>query len=106
MMTTDPLIGVKLVSIKTNGHHPWELQECDTFEAHHAIGTRARLAYELLLQAGQSRCDIVRMGRQHVRNGTLSLHRQKTKLPFDVPVMPTLQQAIDACQRAIIWPFS
>ena len=60
------------------------------------LGTRERLAYELLLQVGHSRCDIVRMGRQHVRNGVLSLQRQKTKVAFDVPVMPMLQAAIDA----------
>ena len=36
------------------------------------------------------------MGRQHVRNGTLSLQRQKTGVLFDVPVMPELQKAIDA----------
>jgi integrase len=96
MLAIDPLIGVKLVSIKSNGHHPWKLEECSKFEDHHAIGTRARLAYELLLQVGQSRCDVVRMGRQHVREGVLSLQRQKTKVPFDVPVMPALQQAIDA----------
>ena len=36
------------------------------------------------------------MGRQHVRNGVLSLQRQKTGVPFDVPVMPALQAAIDA----------
>jgi integrase len=96
MVAVDPLAGIKLVSIKTDGHHPWEPEECAQFEAHHAVGTRARLAYELLLQVGQSRCDVVRMGRQHVRNGTLSLQRQKTGVPFDVPVMPALQEAIDA----------
>jgi integrase len=96
MLTVDPLVGVKLVSVKSNGHHPWEPDECSKFEAHHAFGTRARLAYELLLQVGQSRCDVVRMGRQHVRSGTLSLRRQKTGVPFDVPVMETLQDAIDA----------
>lgn len=96
MLSIDPLIGVKLVSVKSNGHHPWDPEECSKFEAHHAIGTRARLAYELLLQAGQSKCDVVRMGRQHVRDGTLSLQRQKTKVAFDVPVMPALQEAIDA----------
>ena len=95
-LTTDPLVGVKLVSVKSNGHHPWGPEECSQFEAHHAIGTRARLAYELLLQVGQARCDVVRMGRQHVRNGVLSLQRQKTKVPFDVPVIPALQEAIDA----------
>jgi integrase len=96
MLTVDPLAGVKLVSIKSDGHHPWEPEECAKFEAHHVVGTRARLAYELLWQIGHSRCDIVRMGRQHVRNGTLSLQRQKTKVPFAVPVLPALQEAIDA----------
>jgi integrase len=96
MLTVDPLAGVKLVSVKSDGHHPWEPEECSQFEAGHPIGTRARLAYELLLQIGQSRCDVVRLGRQHVRNGTLSQKRQKTKVAFDVPVMPALQAAIDA----------
>jgi integrase len=96
MLPVDPLAGIKLVAIKSDGHHPWEADECAQFEAHHALGTRARLAYELLLQVGHSRCDIVRMGRQHVRNGILSLQRQKTKVPFDVTVMPMLQAAIDA----------
>ena len=96
MLAVDPLAGVKMVAIKSEGHHPWETEECAKFEAHHVIGTRARLAYELLLQVGQSRCDVVRMGRQHVRKGVLSLRRQKTGVPFDVPVMTTLQEAIDA----------
>jgi hypothetical protein len=52
MLTVDPLAGIKLVPIKSDGHHPWEADECAQFEAHHAIGTRARLAYELLLQVG------------------------------------------------------
>jgi integrase len=36
------------------------------------------------------------MGRQHVRDGTMSLKRQKTGVAFDVPVMPALQEAIYA----------
>jgi integrase len=96
MLTVDPLVGLKLVSIKSNGHHPWEPEECRLFEKRHAIGTRARLAYELLLQVGQSRCDVVRMGRQHVRKGKIALRRQKTGVPFEVPVMEALQNAIDA----------
>lgn len=96
MLATDPLVGIKRAALKSKGHHPWEPEECARFEAHHTLGTRARLAYELLLQVGQARCDIVRMGRQHVRNGTISLARQKTGVAFDVPVMPMLQAAIDA----------
>jgi integrase len=96
MLAVDPLAGVKLVPIKSDGHHPWEPEECRQFEARHALGTRARLAFELLLQVGQSRCDVVRMGRQHVRKGTLALWRQKTGVPFEVPLMGVLQDAINA----------
>jgi site-specific recombinase XerD len=96
MMRTDPLAGVKLLRMKTTGHHPWETAECEQFEAHHAVGTRARLAYELLLQAGQSKCDVVRMGRQHVRKGMMTMRRQKTGVPFNVEITPRLQAAIDA----------
>lgn len=94
LIKEDPLASVKLVKMKTTGHHTWEPAECEQFEKHHPTGTRARLAYELLLQAGQSRCDVVRMGRQHVRNGMISLPRQKTGVPFNVEIMPRLQAAI------------
>jgi site-specific recombinase XerD len=92
----DPLAGVKFVEVKTKGHHTWTSEECQQYEAHHKFGTRERLAYELLLQAGQSRCDVVRMGRQHVRNGMMTMGRQKTGVVFNVQVTPSLQQAIDA----------
>jgi integrase len=96
MIKEDPLANAKLSKMKTVGHHPWESSECDQFEAHHAIGTRARLAYELLLQAGQSKCDVVRMGRQHVRKGMMTMKRQKTGTPFNVEITSRLQEAIDA----------
>jgi hypothetical protein len=96
MVTVDPLAGLKLVKLKSKGHHPWESDECEQFEAFYPLGTGARLAYELLLQAGQSRCDVVRMGRQHIRKGMMSMHRQKTDVQFNVEVMPRLQTAIDA----------
>jgi integrase len=96
MIKVDPLVGIKLTKMKTVGHHPWEVSECEQFEAHHAVGTRARLAYELLLQAGQSKCDVVRMGRQHVRKRMMTMRRQKTGVSFNVEITPRLQEAIDA----------
>lgn len=96
MLAIDPLAGIERVAVQSIEHHPWDAEECAMFEAHHAIGTRARLAYELLLQAGHARSDVIRMGRQHIKNGVLSLSRQKTGVAFDVTVMPILQQAINA----------
>jgi integrase len=96
MIKVDPLAGLMLAKMKTKGHHPWESSECAQFEAFYPLGTRARLAYALLLQAGQSRCDVVRMGRQHIRGKMMSMRRQKTDVPFNVEIMPALQAAIDA----------
>jgi site-specific recombinase XerD len=96
LIKVDPLAGFELVKMKTKGHHPWESNECAQYEEHYPFGTRARLAYELLLQASQSRCDVVRMGRQHIRQGMMSMRLQKTDVPFNVKVMPRLQEAIDA----------
>jgi hypothetical protein len=44
MLTADPLAGIKLVPIKSDGHHAWEMEECAKFEAYHPIGMRARLS--------------------------------------------------------------
>jgi integrase len=96
MIKVDPLAGVTMAKMTSKGHHPWESSECAQFEAFYPTGTRARLAYALLLQASQSRCDVVRMGRQHIRGNMMSMRRQKTDVPFNVEIMPPLQEAIDA----------
>jgi len=37
----------------------------------------------------------VRLGRQHVRNGVLSLKQSKTGMQVDLPVLPELQAALE-----------
>lgn len=100
LLTTDPFATITLSKQKQKGEFrgiiPWRPKECAQFEKFYELGTRERLAYELLLQAGQSKCDVVRMGRQHIRNGVLSMRRQKTGVAFYVPVTAELQAAIDA----------
>ncbi|MCP3468224.1 tyrosine-type recombinase/integrase [Bradyrhizobium sp. CCGUVB23] len=90
VMKTDPLQGVKLAKLKSTGHHTWSEDEIAAYEARHPRGTKARLALELLLQTGVAKCDMVRMGRQHVKAGLLSMRRQKTGVPFDIPLLPSL----------------
>ena len=48
----------------------------------------------------QRRGDIVKLGRQHVQNGILSLRQQKTGAPVDIPILPELQVAIDAMPKS------
>jgi integrase len=95
MIETDPLLGVKLTKVKSKPHRPWTSTDIEQYEKRHPKGTKARLALELLLSTGQARCDVVRMGRQFVRDETLSMSRQKTGVPFDIPVLPSLRAELD-----------
>jgi hypothetical protein len=91
MIRVDPLAGIKLARMKkTGGHHTWTEDEIARYMARHPAGTKARLALTLLLQTGHARSDVVRMGRQHVKGGKLSMRRQKTNVQFDIPVLPEL----------------
>src|SRR4029453_16436721 len=66
----------------------------EQFETMHAIGTRARLAFALLLYTGQRRSDVVTIGRQHIRDGYLQIRQQKTGVELAIPVLPALQAII------------
>jgi integrase len=91
MIKVDPLAGIKLAKMKkSSGHHTWTEEEVAQYEARHAPGTKARLALVLLIQTGHARSDVVRMGRQHIKSGKLSMRRQKTQVAFDIPVLPDL----------------
>jgi integrase len=96
----DPTLGVKRVKIKTTGYKTWSEDDIEKFEQKHAIGTRARLAFALLLYTAQRRSDVVRMGRQHIRQGVLTIDQRKTagqdEAHLEIPVHPKLREIIDA----------
>ena len=57
---------VKPLRYATDGFHCWSPDEVREFEARHTIGTKARLAFALMLYLGARRRDVVTLGRQHV----------------------------------------
>jgi integrase len=95
-LRSDPTVNIKLRAIKGDGFHTWTEDEIAAFEAYHPIGTKPRLALALLLYTGQRRSDVVRMGRQHIRDGVLTVKQQKTGKPLAIPVHPHLQAVLDA----------
>jgi integrase len=98
--TDDPTAGVKNLKRKSvQGFRTWSEEEIATFEAKFALGTRAHLAFQLLLHTGQRRADVVRMGRQHIRDGVLAIRQSKTGTEVTLPVHPNLQAAIDALPK-------
>src|SRR5215469_6642469 len=65
-MREDPTRNIKLPSVKSDGYHTWTEDEIAQFEAHHPIGTKARLAFALLLYTAQRPGDVRQMGRQRI----------------------------------------
>src|ERR1035437_8055446 len=85
----NPATDVKLPNQKTDGYHSWTDAEIEQFEAHHGPGTRARLALILLLYTGQRRGDVIRLGRQHIRDGVVHVRQQKTGIKLAIPIHAT-----------------
>ena len=92
----DPTQGIKLPKMKTDGIHTWSEQDIAAYEAAHPIGTKARLAFALLLFTAQRVSDVTAMGRQHIRNGVLHVRQKKTGAALTIPVHPDLRAVIDA----------
>jgi integrase len=95
-LRTDPTRDIKQRSIKGNGFHTWTEEEISQFEAHHPMGSKPRLALALLVYTAQRRSDVVRIGRQHVKDGVLTVKQQKTGVTLAIPVHPHLQAVLDA----------
>src|SRR5215475_10059236 len=95
-LRVDPTANIKQRAIKGDGFHTWTEEEIAQFEAHHPVGTKPRLALALLLFTAQRRSDVVRMGRQHIRDGVLTVRQQKTGATLAIPVHSHLQAVLDA----------
>jgi integrase len=90
----DPTRDVRAIRVKSDGYHSWNDDEVAQFERRHPVGSRARLALALLLYTGQRRSDVVRMGRQHIRDGVLHVRQLKTGAELALPVHADLQAII------------
>jgi integrase len=99
LVAANPTIGVKLLKGKNkDGFHTWTNEEIDRFETRWPLGTRERLALDLLLYTGLSRGDVVRLGRQHVSNDVITLRMEKGRGDGVVypPLLPILAATIAA----------
>jgi integrase len=96
-----------------DGIRAWTEAEAVRYEARHPIGTKARLAFDLLLYTGVRRSDVVKLGPQMERwfaeTSTDGNTIEVQKLVFtetkggsrivkqhELPILPPLRQSIDA----------
>jgi integrase len=96
LVRSDPTWGIRVKVPKSGGFHTWTEDEISQFEAYHPVGSKPRLALALGLYTAQRRGDVIRMGKQHIRGGVLSVRQQKTGASLTIPVHPQLQAILDA----------
>lgn len=97
-ITSNPADGVEFVSLpnKQIGFHTWSEDEITSFEAKWCVGSRERLAFDVLLYTGLRRSDAVRLGRQHIRDGIATIRTEKTGEPVVLPILQPLAKSIAA----------
>jgi integrase len=96
----DPSLGVTRQKIESTGYPCWEDRDIVQYKQRHALGTMERLAIELLLTTACRRGDVVKLGPQHIHEGTISFEQSKTKgsekATVAVPLHPDLSAALKA----------
>jgi integrase len=85
-----------------DGFYTWTPAEVAAFIERHPLGTKAYLALMLLMYGGGRRSDVVRLGRQMVKDNAFHYvawkgrGKKRTRTERFVPIVPPLQEAIDA----------
>jgi integrase len=85
---------------KSEGHHTWTPAEIKKYRRYHPIGTKARLALEMLHGLGVRRSDVVRLGPQHEDRGLLTFIAWKNRNRFPVEVMVTIPREMRVAMEA------
>lgn len=97
LVNINPAAEVAFLSRKTGGHEPWTAEDVARYAARWPLGTRQRIAMEVLLWTGLRRGDAVRLGRQHIGgDGVARLKAEKTATALYIAIPAPLREAIDA----------
>ncbi|MCY4396336.1 MAG: tyrosine-type recombinase/integrase [Rhodospirillaceae bacterium] len=80
--------------VKSSGYHTWTDEEIATYRDAHPTGSKARLAFELVLNTGAARQDAARMTRGNIRGNRICYRRGKTGQETDLPILKELAREL------------
>lgn len=104
LIVKSPMKHVGLVKVapseRSKGFYTWTEDDIAQYRAHWKLGTKQRLAMELMLWTDQRKVDAIHLGRQHVKRGKFVIHQTKTGKTLVLPIAPPLQTAIDAMPKS------
>jgi integrase len=107
LLTHNPVRLVRAPRPTRDGFRAWTEADIARFEAHWPSGSKPRLALALLLYTGQRRSDVVSLGRQHVRDGRISVTQYKGRnraggpTRLVIPLHPFLRAEIEAAPAGL-----
>lgn len=101
-VATNPVLATRPYKVETDGFHTWTEEEIALFEAKHAIGTKARLAFDLMLWTGQRGGDARVMGPQHIKAKRLVVTQEKTGATVSLPILAPLAESILAARSGAL----
>ncbi len=93
---TDPTAGKAVAKPKTKGFAVWTEDELEQYEAFWPLGTRERVMFGVYCFTGLRRGDAAKLGKQHIRNGVITIDTEKTGTRVTIPVLPELAEVIAA----------
>lgn len=94
MANTNPVAATRPFKVEGGGFHTWNEDEIAAFEARHPVGTKARLALDLMLWTGQRGGDARVMGPGHIRDKRLFVTQEKTGATVSLPILAPLASSI------------
>jgi integrase len=98
-VAVDPTIGIKNPKRRKGPGFPvWTEENAAAYDRRWPIGTKERVWRDVLFYTGLRRGDAVTLGRQHVRDGWITLRTEKSQgeMPVSIPILPILQRTLDA----------
>lgn len=100
MVPATPMKHVAKVKIapadRSPGYYPWSEDDIAKYRERWALGTKQRLAMELLLWTDQRKVDTIHLGPQHVKGRHFVVRQSKTGKTLKLLIADQLRAAIDA----------
>jgi integrase len=98
LLKNDPSLGIKRPKIQRI--RSWTEDEIAAYRSKWPLGTKRRLAFELFLNSGQRRSDVVRMAWSHITpENKITVLQQKTGRRLLIPLHRDLLTALAAAKR-------
>ncbi len=81
---------------RSSGFYTWTEDDIATYRGFWPLGTKQRLAMELMLWTDQRKVDAIHLGPQHIRGGKWAIRQSKTGKLLTLPIAAPLAEAIAA----------